>query len=68
MLKIFAAVLLATSIYAGSAAARSGGAESMPSIGYTHMSDYRPKPARPRVRIKHARKHDQWRRESIRGN
>jgi hypothetical protein len=68
MLKTFAAVLLATSIYSGFAAARGGGAETIPGTDYTDMPDYRPRPAKPRVWIKHVRKHDQWRRDSVNGN
>jgi hypothetical protein len=68
MSKILAAVLLATSIYSGSATARVGGAETMPRISYTDMPDYRPRPAKPHVWIKHARKHDRWLQDSVRGN
>ena len=53
MSKIFAAVLLATSIYAGTASAHGGGVEPMPGISFTDMPDY---PAAPINRIKPARK------------
>ncbi len=63
MLKVLAAaVLLATSIYAGPAAARGGGAaEPMPSINYTDVPSYRPRPGKPRAWVKHVHSHVQWR-------
>lgn len=61
MSKIFAAALLATSIYAGAASAHGGGgAEPMPGISFTDMPDYYP--AKPINRIKPARKNSRWHR------
>ncbi len=59
MLKIFAALLLATSIYAGAASARGGGAEPMPGTNFTDLPSYHPKPLASH-KIKHARKHARW--------
>jgi hypothetical protein len=60
MSKIFAAALLATSIYAGAASAHGGGgAEPMPGISFTDMPDY---PATPINRIKSAHKNSRWHR------
>ena len=64
MLKILAAALLATLICAGAADARGGGpAETMPGTNFTDMPSYRAKPAEPLGRIKHTRKHGQWRQQ-----
>jgi len=69
MLKIIATVLLAASMYAGPASARGGGAaETMPSFNFTDMPDYRPKPAMPCVRVKHACEHVRRRQSSSRTN
>jgi hypothetical protein len=69
MSKIFAAVLLATSIYAGPVSARGGDpAESMPGTNFTDMPSYQPKPVAPHVWIKHTRKHVGWRQGYRRGN
>ena len=61
MSKIFAAALLATSIYAGAASAHGGGggAEPMPGISFTDMPDY---PATPINRLKSAHKNSRWHR------
>ncbi len=59
MLKIFAAMLLATSIYAGAANARGGGEEPMPSISFTDMPNY---PAKRIDQIKPLRKNVRWHR------
>jgi hypothetical protein len=45
LMKIFAIVLLSTSVYAGAASARGGGAETMPSTNYTDLPPYHPIPA-----------------------
>jgi hypothetical protein len=69
MSKIFASFLLAASIYTGPVSAHGGGpAETMPLTSFTDMPDYRPKPAAPCVRGKHACKHLQWRQGSYRSN
>jgi hypothetical protein len=44
LMKIFAIVLLSTSVYAGAASAR-GGAETMPGTNYTDLPPYHPMPA-----------------------
>ena len=68
MFKIYAAVLLATSLYAGAAsAAGGGGAEPMPGTNYTDMPSYHPC-CRPAGRIKHARKHMHRCYDSVRGH
>jgi hypothetical protein len=59
MVKIFAAALLATSIFAGSASAHGGGAEPMPSISFTDLPDY---PAAPISRLKPVHKNSRWHR------
>jgi hypothetical protein len=68
MLKIYAAALLATSLYAGaaSAAGGGGGAEPMPLTNYTDMPSYHPC-CRPAGRIKHARKDVRRYYNSVRG-
>jgi len=69
MLKILAAILLAMSIYAGSANARGGGgAETMPGTNYTDMPDYRPKPVERRRRLKPMSKHGHRLQGSARGD
>jgi hypothetical protein len=69
MLKILAAVLFATSIYAGPAGAHGGGgAETMPGTNFTDMPSYRPRPAKPQVWIKPARAHVQWLRRASHRN
>ncbi len=69
MLKILAAALLATLICVGAADARGAGpAETMPGTNFTDMPSYRAKPAEPLGRIKHTRKHGQWRQHSPRGD
>jgi hypothetical protein len=47
LVKIFAIVLLATSVYAGAAGARGGGggAEPMPGTNFTDLPPYHPMPA-----------------------
>jgi hypothetical protein len=45
LMKIFAIVLLSTSVYAGAASARGGGAETMPGTNYTDLPPYHPMPA-----------------------
>jgi len=67
MLKICAAALLATSLYAGAASAGGGGAEPMPGTNYTDMPSYHPC-CRPAGRIKHARKHMHRYYDSVRGH
>ena len=61
MLKIFAAVLLATALAAGAASAHGGGgsAGAMPGIDYTDMPAYAPKPDKP---VRHPWKpaHKHW--------
>jgi hypothetical protein len=42
MVKIFAIVLLATSVYASAACAHGGGAEPMPGTNFTDMPPYHP--------------------------
>jgi hypothetical protein len=68
MLKIFAAVLLATSMYAGAANARGGGAETMPATNFTDLPPYRPQLAKPRVWIRPAHNHVRWHQSSTHGN
>jgi len=64
MLKIFAAMLLATSIYAGTASARGGGgAEPMPSINFTDMPNY---PAKRVNQTDLPRKNVRWHRGFVR--
>lgn len=63
MLKIFAAMLLATSIYAGTASARGGGAEPMPSISFTDMPNY---PAKRMNQTDPPRKNVRWHRGFVR--
>ena len=52
MMKIFAIVLFSTSVYAGAASARGGGAETMPGTNFTDLPPYHPMPACRRVRYR----------------
>jgi hypothetical protein len=61
MLKIFGAVLIATSVYAGAASARGGGpAEAMPATNFTDMPSYRPKSLDSPGWSKRLREHVRW--------
>jgi hypothetical protein len=67
MLKICAAVQLATSISAGTANARGGvPAESMPGTNFTNMPIYRSTPVERLNRVKPAGKHARRQRTSAR--
>jgi hypothetical protein len=65
MLKIFAAALLATSIFAGPAHAHGGGAETMPGTNFTDLPSYHPKPLAWR-KIPH--KPARWHQGTVRDN
>lgn len=70
MLKIFVAVVLVTSIYAGPVSARGGGgggAEPMPLTNFTDMPSYQPRPVKRPI-CKHACKPLRWHQSSYRGN
>ncbi len=67
MLKIFAVAMLATSMFAGTASARGGGAEPMPGTNFTDLPSYHPRPVEPH-RIRHAHKHVRWHQGTARAN
>jgi hypothetical protein len=56
MLRYCAAIGLLIALSAGAASAHGGSAGAIPSVGYTDLSAYTPKPIKP---LKHA--HQQWR-------